>query len=62
MRDAMYCAKLGRNDGVFRATQDQRWHAHSRQDVADVDLPVHPVKRDERPGARSEPKQVQSSL
>ena len=42
-----------RNGAVAGAVEDERRHADRRQDVADVDLGVHPRQRDGRAGARA---------
>ena len=47
---------------ILAAVQDERGHAHGGENVADIDLLVHPVQRREHPGAGSVPDIVDERL
>ena len=53
---------LQRHDRVQLAVQDERWNAHGRKHVPDVDFLVHPTERLERAGARTEANQFEKRV
>ena len=55
-------AHLHRHNLVLGSVHDERRYTHRRENIADIDLSVHPVERLEHPGTGSPTEQVDVCL